>query len=203
MSLIEGALVKADPEDAADLHARAKAYREELAAADKEARTQLSAIPPARRKVLTSHDALGYMGRAYGIQFLAPVGISTDAEPSARDVARLIQQIKTEHIGAYFIENSNEPRLVEQIGRESGAVSGGAGGAAVRQNATGAGGHVCHRPQYSRCQGVVCGAVVPARQRNRLVAVEETDAALLGVAGDGKRTQDHADVRRDHYAAGR
>ena len=125
MSLIEGALVKADPEDAADLHARAKAYREELAAADKEARTQLSAIPPARRKVLTSHDALGYMGRAYGIQFLAPVGISTDAEPSARDVARLIQQIKTEHIGAYFIENSNDPRLVEQIGRESGAVSGG------------------------------------------------------------------------------
>ncbi len=72
-------------------------------------------VPPADRKILTSHDAFGYFGDAYGVTFLSPIGLSTESEASAQDVAKLIDQIKAEHVKVYFIENSNDPRLVEQI----------------------------------------------------------------------------------------
>ena len=77
-------------------------------------------MPPARRKVITSHDAFGYYARAYGVQFLAPQGVSTDSEPSAQDVARLIRQIRAEKIRALFVEQLASPRLLEQIARETG-----------------------------------------------------------------------------------
>jgi zinc/manganese transport system substrate-binding protein len=77
-------------------------------------------VPEAERKVLTSHDAFGYYARAYGVHFLAPQGVSTDSEASARGVARLIRQIKSERIKALFVENIADPRLIEQIARETG-----------------------------------------------------------------------------------
>jgi zinc/manganese transport system substrate-binding protein len=70
--------------------------------------------------VVTSHDAFGYFGAAYGVTFLAPQGISTEAEPSAADVARLIRQIRAEGISAVFLENMGNPATLERLAREAG-----------------------------------------------------------------------------------
>jgi zinc/manganese transport system substrate-binding protein len=122
---IEKALAKADPEDSAAFRANAEHYAKEVADLDAYAKKAISAVPKDRRKVLTSHDALGYFGREYGVKFLSPVGISTEAEASAGDVAKLIDQIKQEHVKVYFFENSNDPRLVRQIADATGAQQGG------------------------------------------------------------------------------
>ncbi|MCA6111261.1 zinc ABC transporter substrate-binding protein [Bradyrhizobium sp. CNPSo 4026] len=82
-------------------------------------------IPRQHRKILTSHDAFGYLGRDYGITFLSPLGLSTETEASASDVARLIDQVRAEHVKFYFIETSNDPRLVQQIANATGAQPGG------------------------------------------------------------------------------
>src|SRR4029079_9331753 len=78
-----------------------------------------AAIPPEKRKVITTHDAFGYFAREYDVTFLAPIGVSTDAEASARDVAALIDQIRIEGVTAIFFENISDPRLIEQIARET------------------------------------------------------------------------------------
>lgn len=122
---IERALAAAAPEDAAAFKANAERYRKEIQDLDAYAKSAFKAIPAAKRKVLTSHDAFGYFGRAYGLTFLSPVGFSTENEASARDVARLINQIKKEGVKAYFFENSNDPRLVQQIAAATGAEPGG------------------------------------------------------------------------------
>ncbi len=82
-------------------------------------------MPAGKRKVITTHDAFGYFGEAYGVTFLAPEGISTDAEPSASDVAKLITQIKDEGVTALFVENMSDGRLVQQIADETGVTLGG------------------------------------------------------------------------------
>lgn len=108
-----------------DYTANASAYAAELTALDATVREQLEAVPDDRRKVITTHDAFGYFAEAYGVTFLAPEGISTDAEPSAADVARLITQIKAEGVTALFVENMSDPRLVQQIASETGVQLGG------------------------------------------------------------------------------
>lgn len=122
---IEKALAKADPEDSAAFRVNAEHYAKEVAGLDAYAKKAISAVPKDRRKVLTSHDALGYFGREYGVEFLSPVGFSTEAEASAGDVGKLINQIKKEHVKVYFFENSNDPRLVRQIADATGAQPGG------------------------------------------------------------------------------
>lgn len=122
---IEKALAAADPEDAAAFKANAAAYVDKLKAADAYAREKIDATPKERRKILTSHDAFGYFGREYGVTFLAPVGFSTETEASAAAVAKLIEQIKREHVAVYFFENSNDKRLVQQIAAATGAEPGG------------------------------------------------------------------------------
>ena len=122
---IEAALEKADPANAAAYKQAAETYTSELLALDAEVRRDITAIPKAKRRVITSHDAFGYFGAAYGIEFLAPEGISTETEPSAGDVAKLVDQIRAEHIKALFIENMTDARLVTIIGNETGAVVGG------------------------------------------------------------------------------
>jgi zinc/manganese transport system substrate-binding protein len=82
-------------------------------------------VPRAQRRVITSHDAFGYFGAAYGVDFLAPQGWNTHSEPSAAAVARLIRQIKKDGVRAIFIENISDPRLVERIAREGGVRIGG------------------------------------------------------------------------------
>lgn len=122
---IETALSAIDPGDAADYKANAERYRKELQQLDADAHAIFDPIPPARRKVLTSHDAFGYLGHDYGIEFLSPLGLSTETEASAADVAKLIDQVKAEHVKVYFIETSNDPRLVQQIAAATGARPGG------------------------------------------------------------------------------
>jgi zinc/manganese transport system substrate-binding protein len=113
------------PGQPATYAANAARLQEELATLDREARSAFAAVPAAQRKVVTSHDAFAYFGRAYGIRFIAPVGVSTDAEPSAGEVAAIIRQIRREKIRAIFVENITDPRLLERISRESGARIGG------------------------------------------------------------------------------
>jgi zinc/manganese transport system substrate-binding protein len=123
---IAAALSKMDPANAAAYEANAKRYAAELATLDREVRAEIAAVPEGKRRVITSHDAFGYFGAAYGIEFLAPEGLSTEAEPTAGDLARLVLQMKAEHIRALFVENITDPRMVETISRETGAPLGGA-----------------------------------------------------------------------------
>jgi zinc/manganese transport system substrate-binding protein len=98
----------------------AAAYAAELKALDTDIRALWAVIPAAQRKVITSHDAFGYYAKEYGVTFLAPQGVSTESEASARGVAQLVRQIKKENIKALFVENISDPRLIAQIGRETG-----------------------------------------------------------------------------------
>ena len=122
---IEKALSAADPADAADFKANAEAYTKKLDALNTYAHSKFDPIQDDRRKILTSHDAFGYFGQEYKVTFLSPLGISTESEASAGDVAKLIEQIKTEHVKTYFFENSNDPRLVKQVAKATGAKPGG------------------------------------------------------------------------------
>ncbi|WP_456268465.1 zinc ABC transporter substrate-binding protein [Kushneria sp. AK178] len=122
---IVAALSKADPDGAEEYRANGDAYKQELESLDDYAREQIDAVPEGKRRILTSHDAFGYFGDRYGVTFLSPLGVTTDSEASARDVARLITQMKEERIGSYFFENSSDPRLVEQIANAVGARPGG------------------------------------------------------------------------------
>lgn len=122
---IEKALSSADPADAAAFKANAERYTKTLDELDAYAHKKFDGIADDRRKVLTSHDAFGYFGREYKVSFLAPLGVSTETEASAADVAKLIEQIKAEHVKTYFFENSNDPRLVKQVAKATGAEPGG------------------------------------------------------------------------------
>ncbi|MFL5121662.1 MAG: metal ABC transporter solute-binding protein, Zn/Mn family, partial [Microvirga sp.] len=122
---IRDALVKADPAGTDVYEANARDYLEKLDALDKDVRAAIDAIPRDRRKIITSHDAFGYFQKAYGVTFVAPQGVSTEAEASAKDVAKIIRQIRREKIPAVFLENVSDPRLLERIAKESGARIGG------------------------------------------------------------------------------
>jgi zinc/manganese transport system substrate-binding protein len=122
---IRDALGAADPADAETFRANAQAYLAALDALDREVGEAIGRIPPARRKVISTHDAFGYFASAYGIEFVAPLGVSTESEASARDIAGIITQIKTAKIPAVFLENISDPRLIRQIAAETGARVGG------------------------------------------------------------------------------
>ncbi len=122
---ITEALAGADPADAEAFRANAARYQAALDALDREVRAAVGEIPPARRKVISTHDAFGYFAAAYGIEFIAPSGVSTETEPSARDVAEIISQIRSAKIPAVFLENFGDPRLVNRIAAETGAKVGG------------------------------------------------------------------------------
>jgi zinc/manganese transport system substrate-binding protein len=122
---IRDALVAADPSDAAAFRANADAYLAQLDVLDGEARQAVATIPEAHRKVISTHRAFGYFATAYGVEFIAPVGVTTESEPSARDIAGIITQIKTAKIPAIFLENISDPRLIRRIADETGARIGG------------------------------------------------------------------------------
>ena len=118
-------LAAADPANAALYQHNAEEYSKQLAALDTRIRAELADVPPAKRRVITTHDAFQYYGKAYGVAFIAPIGLSTDeGEPSAGDVAKLERQIKREKLRALFLENISNSRLIEQLARDTGAVVG-------------------------------------------------------------------------------
>ncbi|WP_426422833.1 metal ABC transporter solute-binding protein, Zn/Mn family [Bradyrhizobium genosp. A] len=122
---IANALAAADPDDAELFRTQAKAYLEKLEALDREVREAVAKIPAERRKVISTHDAFGYFAAEYGVQFVAPQGVSTETEPSARDIAAIIDQIKAQRIPAVFLENISDDRLIRRIAAETGAKVGG------------------------------------------------------------------------------
>ena len=122
---IAAALAAADPANRPFYEASVAAYCAKLASLDGDVRAAFASIPQNRRRVITSHDAFGYFGAAYGIEFIAPLGVSTEDQASARGVAHLIDQIRRERITAVFVENISDPRLIQQIARETGASVGG------------------------------------------------------------------------------
>jgi zinc/manganese transport system substrate-binding protein len=122
---IRDALIAANPAGKATFEENAARYLTELDELDTELKAAVAKIPAERRKIITSHDAFGYFQDAYGLQFIAPRGISTAAEASAKDIARIIQQIRREKIAAVFLENVTDPRQIQQIAKESGARVGG------------------------------------------------------------------------------
>ena len=122
---IAAALCNADPGNCGDYRSNATAYTAGLREMDAAIRAGFAALPAEKRKVITTHDAFGYFAREYGVAFLAPVGISTEAEASAADVAALINQIRAEGVTAIFFENVSDPRLIEQIASETGGRPGG------------------------------------------------------------------------------
>jgi zinc/manganese transport system substrate-binding protein len=122
---IAAALAALDPAGAEVYRRNAQAYIGQIEELDRWAIQQFAQIPQAKRRVITSHDAFGYFGAHYKVRFLAAQGVSTDSEPSAREVAGLIRQIRSEKIRALFFENMSNPRLLEQIAREAGVTPGG------------------------------------------------------------------------------
>lgn len=118
-------LSKVDPAHQAEYAAAAAAYTDKLDALDRDVRAALAKIPPENRRIITTHDAFGYFGKAYGMTILAPQGLSTDSEASPRDVAAIIGQIRREHVPAVFLETVTDPRQMERIAREGGARIGG------------------------------------------------------------------------------
>lgn len=113
-------LCAADAAGCDSYRSNAAAYGQQLDALDQEIRRAWSAIPAQQRLVISSHDAFGYYASAYGVRFLAPQGVSTDSEASAQGVARLVRQIRQEKASALFVESIADPRLIEQIARETG-----------------------------------------------------------------------------------
>lgn len=121
---IAAALSAIDASGASIYQANALAYSKELQTLDNWSKAQFDAIPITRRKVITSHDAFGYFAAHYKVKFLAPQGVSTDAEPSAKGVAQLITQMKREKIRAVFVENMSNPKLIAQLSKDAGATLG-------------------------------------------------------------------------------
>ena len=122
---IRDSLIAADPAGQEIYQKNAAGYLAKLAAVETEVKEGIAKIPAERRKIITSHDAFGYFGATYGFEFIAPQGVSTETEVSARDVAKIIRQIKAQKIPAVFIENISDPRLMQRIADETGAKIGG------------------------------------------------------------------------------
>jgi zinc/manganese transport system substrate-binding protein len=121
---IAEALIVTSPENAALFREKASVLDKELAELDMWVKTEIATVPPSKRKVISSHDAFGYFAQAYGITFMAPVGINTEAEPSAKMMAHLIEQIRKNGVKAIFFENMMNQKLVKQLTEEAGATVG-------------------------------------------------------------------------------
>ncbi len=122
---IGAALIRMLPAYGPELNARILQYRQRLTALDDTLRKEFSAIPAERRRVITTHDAFGYFGAAYGIEFLPLQGWTTDAEPSAAALARLVTTARAHRATAVFLENVTDPRMMRQLAHDSGLVMGG------------------------------------------------------------------------------
>ena len=125
VSNISDALVKADPKNASNYKDNAILFTKEIDTLEKRVKMLMKTIPDYKRKVITSHDAFQYFGKTYGVQFLAPVGMNTESEPSAQEIASLIDQIREEKIHALFMENISSFGMLDQLKREGGGFIGG------------------------------------------------------------------------------
>lgn len=123
-NIAEG-LCAADAKGCESYKKNAAGFSADIKALDKTIRAEIAKVAESKRKVITSHDAFSYFEKAYGVEFIAPQGVSTESEASAADVAGIIKQIRKDKVAALFVENISDPRLVEQIARETGVKPGG------------------------------------------------------------------------------
>jgi zinc/manganese transport system substrate-binding protein len=119
---IAQALARSDPAAASDYHARARVYIRELQAVDAWLRAEMTAVPAAKRRIIASHDSLQYLARACGVTLISINGWTNKSEPSAAELARLTRQIEAEHVRALFLDSITDPRAMERIANETGAV---------------------------------------------------------------------------------
>jgi len=122
---IADALTRSDPANAADYRRRSAAFIREIQAVDVWAKAEMAAIPAAKRRVIASHDSLEYLAKAFGISLISIYGWTNKSEPSAAEVSRLSQQVQQEHIKALFLDSITDPRVMERVAKETGAVIGG------------------------------------------------------------------------------
>ena len=122
---IKNALTDVDPKNSNLYKKNFIAYDKILESMDKSTKDKFADIPKKNRKVITSHDAFLYFGRAYGIDFRSPVGVTTESEPSAGELAELITEMRKDNIKALFAENITDPRLIKQLAKEVNAQIGG------------------------------------------------------------------------------
>jgi zinc/manganese transport system substrate-binding protein len=122
---IRVALSAAMPAHSADFQSRATDYLKQIDALEKSTKARIAAVPMERRRVITSHDAFGYFARAYKVNFYPLQGLSTASEPSAADVARIVNEIKKNKVTAIFTENISDPRVLERVAKDTGAKIGG------------------------------------------------------------------------------
>ncbi|MFB9993523.1 metal ABC transporter solute-binding protein, Zn/Mn family [Deinococcus oregonensis] len=120
---VQAALSALDPAGKAVYANNAAAYLKQLKAADAYAKAQFARIPASRRTLVTNHDALGYLAARYGLNIVGAVipGLSTEREPSARELAGLAQTVKKSGVRVIFIENTVNARLAQTLARETGA----------------------------------------------------------------------------------
>lgn len=126
VEVIRDALIDRDPEHASTYRERASAYIDELDALDAWIRDTLESIPPDHRRAIVGHDSFAYFGRDYGIEFVSALGLSTDAEPSARQVGELIRQLRQDDVRVLFLESITDSRQVERIAADGNGHIGGA-----------------------------------------------------------------------------
>jgi zinc/manganese transport system substrate-binding protein len=122
---IVAALIRLDPSDEVEYRARAAAYTKEIQAVDDWARGEIASVPADKRRALASHDSLQYIANAYGITLLAVNGWTNNSEPSAAELAKLAQQIRSTRVKALFLDSITDPRAIERIAGETGAAIGG------------------------------------------------------------------------------
>jgi zinc/manganese transport system substrate-binding protein len=122
---IAAALIRLDPPAANEYRARAAAYTKEIQAVDDWARAEIAGVPTGKRRALASHDSLQYIANAYGITLLAVNGWTNKSEPSAAELAKLAQQIRASRVKALFLDSITDPRAMQRIAGETGAVIGG------------------------------------------------------------------------------
>jgi zinc/manganese transport system substrate-binding protein len=122
---IGNALEQALPAHSAQIKAHEQQYLENLEQLDRTLRHEFAAVPESRRRVITTHDAFGYFGAAYAIEFLPVQGWTTESEPSAAAVGRLVEQAKARKAVGVFLENVTDPRMIRQLARDTGLTVGG------------------------------------------------------------------------------
>ena len=122
---IRDALIKSDSSHADDYRKNAAKYLQKLDTLENWVKTEIAKIPAAKRSIITTHDAFQYFGHAYGVTLHAPIGMNTEAQASAADIAHLIDQIRSDHIRALFMENITDSRLIKQLETDGGAYMGG------------------------------------------------------------------------------
>ncbi len=115
----------ARPEAAEGFRQRARVVKQELQALDRWVRDRVATVPPARRILVTSHDAFGYFGKAYGFQVVALQGISTVTEAGLADMTQLTDFIRLKGVPAVFVESSVSHASLERIRRDAGVKLGG------------------------------------------------------------------------------